>query len=641
VADDQRYGTQSGVDARQGARAGFNELQNNVDKNVPEEYKDRGREYRERTKRFLENKMPQERREQTIWRLKKMVVEIQSHQDYQQAIDTLLQLAETYTGHGRNLAGQGAGTVKGARQDSHLKGAEQNLRVILERFANNTSADDLFEAINDIYRDADRDAELKEWFRSVNSYVRRCLKEEGYILQPQSSSQYDKLYDHGNFLLRNRYRDHTDRLMDEVRFMGEQFSADADNKRFVDSLTKLFNDLGTDDDGKPAFKKHLLKDVTGIILPEVFESIRYVPIPRIEYSDPKIDAVIENLVIESDNLMPNVLEVGNDSYFRFGRKSVSNKRKQEVMISASGIQCDMKDVSYYIRRKQGFPSLSDLGVADIFLGGDGFSFKLKLSTADKHDRANFFKVENVKVSVKHMNVKLKQSKHKVLFGIFKGLLLKIMKPAIAKVLEQQIRNSFRDLDAFAYRIYHEQEKIQKHLKENPDPENAQNIYNSYYEATQKVLMAHKKQAEKKVRDKHTNVAVTTQDSIFKDIELPGGISTKATQYKEESVKGDTWDSPIFSIGSAPETTSLPQPAQVTRKSPHAQRRTLRDRDATSSVDGYSRDSGFQDQEGFAGFDTARKDDGRHNTNPVTLNADNDKAYGRYTAAQPAGAYGHV
>jgi len=153
-------------------------------------------------------------------------------------------------------------------------------------------------------------------------------------------------------------------------------------------------------------------------------------------------------------------------------------------------------------------------------------------------------------------------------------------------------------------------------------------------------MARKKQAEKKVQDKHTNVAVTTQDSIFRDIKLPGGISTKATQYKEESVKGDKWESPIFSIGSAPETTGLPQPAQVTRKSPHAQRRTLRDRDATS-VGGYSRDSGFQDQEGFAGFDPAHKDDGRHHTNPVTLNTDNNKAYGRYTTAQPDLTTAHV
>jgi hypothetical protein len=59
---------------------------------------------------------------------------------------------------------------------------------------------------------------------------------------------------------------------------------------------------------------------------------------------------------------------------------------------------DLRDVSYYVKRKQGFPSITDLGVANIFLGGSGLSFKMKLSTADKSDRQNFFKVDKVSVS---------------------------------------------------------------------------------------------------------------------------------------------------------------------------------------------------------------------------------------------------
>jgi hypothetical protein len=68
------------------------------------------------------------------------------------------------------------------------------------------------------------------------------------------------------------------------------------------------------------------------------------------------------------------------------------------MLSVSGIQMDLRDVSYYVKRKQGFPSITDLGVADIFLGGSGLSFKMMLSTAKKSDRQNFFKVEKVDVS---------------------------------------------------------------------------------------------------------------------------------------------------------------------------------------------------------------------------------------------------
>lgn len=55
--------------------------------------------------------------------------------------------------------------------------------------------------------------------------------------------------------------------------------------------------------------------------------------------------------------------------------------------------------------------------------------------------------------------------------------------------------------------------------------------------------------------------------MFKNINLPGGVSTKATEYKELARKGDRWESPIFGIGSARESSDLPQARKVTRK-PH-------------------------------------------------------------------------
>lgn len=215
-------------------------------------------------------------------------------------------------------------------------------KTLLERFANHTSADDLMEAINDVYRDADRDPELKSWFQHMNRYVRKCLKEQGYIMTDGATQEWNQLNDRGQFLLRDRYRDHTNRIIDEAKFFAEQFDHDPMNKRFANSMQKLFNDLGNDENGKPTFKPHLVKDLTDVILPGLFESIRYVPIPRIEYSDPMMDAVVENLVIESDNLMPNVFEFGSDNYFRWGRKTIASKVKNKVMVSVSGVQMDLK-----------------------------------------------------------------------------------------------------------------------------------------------------------------------------------------------------------------------------------------------------------------------------------------------------------
>ena len=77
AAAEQQTGQETAIDAAACAQT----LSDAAANNVPEDTKSKAREYREHTTKYLQGKMPKERREQTIWRLKKMVVEIQGHPD--------------------------------------------------------------------------------------------------------------------------------------------------------------------------------------------------------------------------------------------------------------------------------------------------------------------------------------------------------------------------------------------------------------------------------------------------------------------------------------------------------------------------------------------------------------------------------
>lgn len=81
ASQDQQQGTSSGLDAKSGAQSGIATLKQRASDNVSDETKDQARMRRERTKNYLSSKMPEDRRDQTIWRLRKMVVEIQGHPD--------------------------------------------------------------------------------------------------------------------------------------------------------------------------------------------------------------------------------------------------------------------------------------------------------------------------------------------------------------------------------------------------------------------------------------------------------------------------------------------------------------------------------------------------------------------------------
>ena len=73
----------------------------------------------------------------------------------------------------------------------------------------------------------------------MNRFIRKCLKEQGFILQDQANTEYEQLYNKGNFLLRERYRDHTNRIVDETKFLADQFDQDPQNKAFAESMQKL------------------------------------------------------------------------------------------------------------------------------------------------------------------------------------------------------------------------------------------------------------------------------------------------------------------------------------------------------------------------------------------------------------------
>jgi hypothetical protein len=258
----------------------------------------------------------------------------------------------------------------------------------------------------------------------------------------------------------------------------------------------------------------------------------------------------------------------SDNYWKWGRKTIKNKNKNKVTLAVSGVQMDLRDVSFYVKKKTGFPSISDLGLCDIFMGGEGFSFKIKMETADATSRTHFFTITDVKVSVKNLNIKLKQSKHKFLFALVKPLMLRIMRPAIQKVLQAAIKQKAAELDSFLYDIQKEVNQAKTDIQNNPDPENVKNIFQVYWDSANAQFMKAKGKADKvaqKAEGKKFNLAMTKRDSIFPSIDLPSGISTKATEFKDLADKGDRWQSPVFSIGSAKESSSIPSAPNVVRK----------------------------------------------------------------------------
>ncbi|KAL1739642.1 hypothetical protein HDZ31DRAFT_85812 [Schizophyllum fasciatum] len=217
------------------------------------------------------------------------------------------------------------------------------------------------------------------------------------------------------------------------------------NVRFGQDWTRLTKDLLFDNEGRLAFKSELWADIRHTILPAVVDKVGYVPIPRIEYTDDAFDVVIENLVLSGRNIFPNVIEVRANNYFKYSPYStIKDEGKHEFTLSFSQVQADLRDVAFYFSKKSGFPTISDSGLADIVLGGEGL--KATVVVSNTKDRSSVMKVKSVKVKVDTLKFSIRDSKHDLLYKTLKPLVMGLVKKQIQKAVADAIRTGVEYID---------------------------------------------------------------------------------------------------------------------------------------------------------------------------------------------------
>lgn len=428
---------------------------NTLDK-LPENHKEAVKEHAEKTQEYFKEKFPKERREQFVYRLKKIVVECQRHREYQDAIEFFLTAFEHYKGHAETIASQVESSALNARKEGNVQTAETTFRTLIERFANGKSTQPMVDALDQIYTDVKNDPELRDWFKQLDKYLRNCVQTPGYIMKDEADREAQNIIEHGKKFFtaaagrdQGKYVPHKDKLFDEVETFFKAMGDDPLNKKFGEDWQRLFQDLFLDAEGRPTVKPNLWRDIQSPILPELTKHIGYVPIPRIEYSDPTIDLVIENLVVEAANLLPNLIEVDNRNFFKLSVfDKIRNVNRHSLEITLSQIQSDMRDIHFAVHKKKGFPSFKDRGTADIFVGGKGLTVTvgIELENVQNRRRRHVFTVKNVKCNVDQLDFAIRHSKASVLVKIVKPLATGLIKKQIKKAFEQAVREGLEKAD---------------------------------------------------------------------------------------------------------------------------------------------------------------------------------------------------
>ncbi|KAG2135159.1 hypothetical protein DEU56DRAFT_401150 [Suillus clintonianus] len=520
----------------EGKKLGFKErirgYAGGIGDRIPQQHRDRASEHVERGRKFLaEEYFPVGRRDQFIHRGKKVIIECQKHDDYQDAIRWLLDEVERYASQGQIAAGHGKERGSAITQDKALNAAMAELRTLLERFADGRSMDGIFDASNALIDDARRDEEFRSWFHRLNTYIRKVLLEAGFLLEDDCNREGNEILDSGRQFWDHKYKEHFDNLFDAI---GKWFSAmgeDPLNKRFGEDWARLTRDLLFDSEGSLKFKADLWSDIRNVILPTMMQQVGYLPIPRVEYTDDALDLVVENITLQGRNLFPNVIVVEAYNLLKFSPYSdIQDERHHEFTITLSQIQADIRDVALYFRKKT-FPRMRDSGIADVILGGQGMTVTIQLVSADK-DRSSVFKVKNVHVKVDSLRFSIRDSKHDLFYKTLKPIATTVVKKHIQKAVAQAIRTGLEYLDGQLVTVRDRMEES----KTNEEMSRRQVLQD---------LFKHKKDESASIKTSesksHFKVVHNKRSSMIQEGH-PAGWVNRTTEREEKAKEGKEWRS---------------------------------------------------------------------------------------------------
>lgn len=123
---------------------------NDSTRDKTQQQKEKARDFMNET---LEESFPEERKQQFIYRLKKVIVDCQQHGDYDEAINFFLDKADAYKGHTKELTSVGKDSTGAVASDGSFQQAFEEFKTLLERFADGRSMNGIIDAVNDIYLD--------------------------------------------------------------------------------------------------------------------------------------------------------------------------------------------------------------------------------------------------------------------------------------------------------------------------------------------------------------------------------------------------------------------------------------------------------------------------------------------------------
>ncbi|EGX90022.1 Bactericidal permeability-increasing protein, alpha/beta domain [Cordyceps militaris CM01] len=393
----------------------------------------------------LQDHMGEETQKIIINRLKAAVGGLRQKKDYSEAVSHLAELLQRCAAIYLSAAGEAAEEVEANIElNRQAKAAATNFWSFISSFGDKSLWDDVAVSFRDFLdKNHENKANAEQLAQELITMVQKMLSDPEF-LENFGDKKHEFKEKTKELTKDSSLGDDISHLISTTQSAVHTAIHDPAVQKLISSSFRLAEILFPTNQNS---NSELLTDFGNTFLPLLVQAVQHLPIPRLEVATPKVDLLLENLILQPGKTVNNSSFLPYNIHFmtrndldvtklRFGTTSSMTNL---LSIKLAGVSVAADDLGYWMRVHSGILRFMDEGLAGFHLDERGIDVDVELEIG--RDRLEELVVlRDAKVKIHHLDYKLRKSKFTCLAWLFKL----ILRPIIRKALESTMKSAIAD-----------------------------------------------------------------------------------------------------------------------------------------------------------------------------------------------------
>jgi hypothetical protein len=379
--------------------------------------------------------------ESLLDQLQRVLVVLAREPTYREGINRLFSLFDMF----RNTSPQ---TLPGGTQaETHTRRAKQetedlvasfagrenleqfkyHLRKLVDMFNNNPEWNQYLNELKDLLLSSKSEEEVKsEQFKQRSKNLANRGRE--LMQRLKDENEVDNFFRSANILLDNIKND------EYVKLLREQAGIVSADLSYVDTTGKVQVDMD------------MLSKLQSVLLPVLAESLKYIPMPRIESHDSKREFWLDNITLCGYDVIPENIHFHLESDSDLSFKDIETKSYTHLVIRLDKFRTELKNLKFWYKKKT-FPELTDSGVVTFRIAGDGARLNIVFTVEQPSGGRPRLTEGYADFHIRQMDIEFDKStlKHDVLVPMLTSLFKLQIQTQIEKVVENNLTGAIQKL----------------------------------------------------------------------------------------------------------------------------------------------------------------------------------------------------